>query len=444
METLSFQFDWMEADRVQGPELATTWAALQITAGEVPVTRVFDAKAKTVRDCIYVPLYPLAEWLATNWWFINHECGSPSKDGDPKFRRRHALATNREGYAFPALEVIPSGSNTHLSWRRESLQWGRVEFLNAGEIWIDSHDFKESCANFIDQVIRRLAAMNVESTLLQDEWEAIQAADDEEAQFCAAAAGLGWHPYALSDEEQSFVLFCNEKLGALLYEALPAISAGNPSENRRIVDDITRAIPEAQKSHKVPLQRLRSFASTDGLTVRATVSPWKAGYEQARRFRDSLNLQNDPFPTLMDLADALDEDVDLVTNAAQPVGIFPRNSIIDGVVTKADDGNPALGLRPLNESQKTFYLCRALSEILTDPAADALITRAYSERQRLNRAFAAEFLAPSAGLRERVANNVADDDAIDELASVFGVSSRVIEHQLVNHRIAKIPRWETP
>lgn len=439
MPTFSFRFDWLEAERVRGPELSATWAALQIIAGDQPLTRVLDGRAKTVRDHIYVPLYPLAEWLATNWWFLNYECGNPVKEGTPEFRRRHGLATNREGYAFPDLEVISSGSQTQLSWKRDSLQWSRVEFLDEGKIWLDREDFQKSCRSFVDQVVRRLFAMDIEGTLLQEEWEAIQSADEEETKFCAAAARLGWHPYALSDAEQSSVLCYDEKLGQLLDETLPALSTVDLFENWQMIKGITKTIPQAQKFHSIPLDRLRSFASDVANISPANQKPRDVGYEAARRLRAHLNLKTSPFPTLKYLADALDEDHELLDKAVWPVDFLPQASMINGVVTRTHDGNPAFGLRQMGESQRTFHVCRAFSEILTHPASDALITRSYSERQQSNRAFAAEFLAPSAALQEMITHNVADNDTIDELAAVFGVSSRVIEHQLVNHGIARIP-----
>ncbi len=70
MAQLSFDWDWMDAPGVNGPELAATWARLRIKAGKSTVTRVLDERAKTVREHLYVPLYPMAEWLAANWWFL--------------------------------------------------------------------------------------------------------------------------------------------------------------------------------------------------------------------------------------------------------------------------------------------------------------------------------------------------------------------------------------
>ena len=167
--------------------------------GDSAVTRVLDARAQTVREFVYVPLYPLAEWLVTNWWFLSYEIATPAKEGDPDFHRRHALSASREGYAFPNLEVVPSGTRTHLVWTEGRSPWTGVEFLSRGDIWIDSGDFRETCADLIDRVIRRLESLGIDDTFLQAEWTAIQSVDEEESGFCKTAAGLGWDPYALDD-----------------------------------------------------------------------------------------------------------------------------------------------------------------------------------------------------------------------------------------------------
>ena len=201
MPELSFDIDWVDAEGINGPELSATWGTLRIRVGDSIVTRALDARAKTVRDFVYVPLYPLAEWLATNWWFLNHEMENPAKEANADFHRRHALRAGREGYAYPDLEMVTSGARTRLVWKREVLRWTRVEFLDQGEAWVDSDDFREACAQLMDQVIRRMAAFDITGTLLQDEWEAIQSVDHEEAQFCHAAAGLGWDPFDLDGRQ---------------------------------------------------------------------------------------------------------------------------------------------------------------------------------------------------------------------------------------------------
>ena len=212
MPELSFDIDWVDAEGINGPELSATWASLRIRAGDSIVTRVLDGRAKTVRDFVYVPLYPLAEWLATNWWFLTHEMENPAKEGNPEFHRRHALRAGREGYAYPDLEMVTSGARTRWSGSAIACDGAASSFWIRGETWVDSDTFRDACADLVDQVIRRLAAFDVNGTLLQDEWKEIQSADDEEAQFCRAAAGLGWDPYDLDEEKRSWVLDLAERL----------------------------------------------------------------------------------------------------------------------------------------------------------------------------------------------------------------------------------------
>lgn len=434
MQKLKFEIDWVDAEGVHGPELSATWACLRIAAGDSVVTRVLDARAKTVREFVYVPLYPLAEWLATNWWFLTREVNSPAKEGDRDFRRRHVLSGGREGYAFPDLEMYSSGGWTHLAWKGGSSPWTRVEFLGQGETRIDSGEFREACSGIVDRVIRRLVSLGIEETFLQQEWNAIQEADGEEAEFCSVAAGLGWDPYALDDDGRALVLELAEKLsGVVLEEAVAALEAGTLLEGCAA---ITGAMNEA-RSNGLSLARLGSihYGTSSNLPLEA-VPPWEAGYGMARQLRGALELDGEPLPTMSGVAGVIGENSELLERVNKPVDLRAA-PLVDGVVTLDEERNPAFGFRQLGERGRRFHFCRALAEVLASPGTDTLLTRANSERQQRNRAFAAEFLAPASGLRERIPGRTVDGDAMDELADEFGVSSRVIEHQIQNHRIAR-------
>ena len=230
MPSLGFEGDWLAPDGIEGPELSATWASLRIEAGASILTRVLDERSRTVRDVVHVPLYPLAEWLATNWWFLTHEVENPLKKDDPAFRRRHALGTGREGYAFPDREIVSSGTRVQLSWTPGRPRWAGIEFLKQGQSWIDGDAFREACAGLIDRVIRRLDSLDIHDTYLQEEWSAIRTADRDEAKFCRTAAGLGWDPYALDDKDRARVLGLAEALpGAVLEEAAAVC---DPDESR--------------------------------------------------------------------------------------------------------------------------------------------------------------------------------------------------------------------
>ncbi len=458
MPQLSIDIDWVDAEGIRGPELSATWASLQIRAAGSIVTRVLDTRARTVRDFIYVPVYPLAEWLATNWWFLTHEFGSPAKEGNPDFHRRHSLSANREGYAFPSLDVVSSGSWTHLTWKREKSAWTKVEFLEQGEMWIDSDEFRENCADLIDSVIRRLVSLGVDDTFLQEEWRAIQTAGEDELQFCQTAAGMGWDPYALDDGQYNWMITFADRLGALLGEAVPAVNADGPPEEWFA---IANALWRTKKYRGLPLHRIQSLrheaypevvAEPDSQAIfdehltflpdahpHGVAYPWHVGYKSAQRLRQQLELDGQPLRTMPELAKALGEDAGSIHKVTRPLAASSGwPALVDGIITRTDDGRPAFALRAPRSDSQRFHFCRALGEFLLSPDSDTLLTKTYSERQQRNRAFAAEFLAPASGLRDRIAQPAVDADDIEELAADFGVSPYVIEHQIKNHGIARV------
>lgn len=435
MPNLSFQIDWLDAEGVQGAELAATWAALRIGAGDSVVTQVHDFRAQTVRDFVFVPVYPLAEWLATNWWFLAHEFENPVKAADPAFRCRHALGQNREGYAFPHLEAAPLGARVHLAWSRAQLSWSKVKFLNDGSVFLDAQEFQECCADLIDRAVRRLAALDVNGTLLQEEWSAIQAADEEESQFCAAAAGLGLDPYSMDESRRRSLLRLADRFHAPLLEE--AVTVIDPQS----IDAGGNNIAEAMQAAKSNGLRFRNLESMRQSAKERETSPahssWEAGYNLARQVRQHLDIGDEPLDTTENLGNALGESSELIRRATRPVE-FPAARLVDGVVTQDNNDAPAFALRSHWADNQRFHFCRALAETLASPNTDSLLTRAHSDRQQRNRAFAAEFLAPSSALREQVFQPVVDGEDIAELAAQFGVSTHVIEHQILNHHIAEI------
>lgn len=432
MAQLDFNVDWMEAEGINGPELAATWANLGIHAGSSTITLVLDERARTVRERVCVSLYPMAEWLASNWWFLASEAESPIKHDHAGFRRRHSLAANREGYAYPDLHVFPRGSVTRLVWHRSRIPWAKTRLLDAGELLIDSAEFLEVCGDFVDCVVARLACLGIEDTLLQQEWNAVRAADDEEADFCRAAAGLGWDPYAIDDAKREQVHLLAARFGNAFAEAVPALNADSAIDGCTIIE---QALEDARSRNTLRLERLTSVRDRIS-RPQAARYPWQAGYELARELRKELLLGDDPIPTMEALAEALDDEA--IDAATQRVRVDGGDAIlVDGLVTSGEGGAPAFAFRPRGEYGRRFHFCRAIAEVLWWPGTDALLTRAHTERQQGNRAFAAEFLAPSAGLRHSVRRTTLDDDDIDELATEFGVSAAVIAHQVANHRIGE-------
>ena len=434
MTEFNFSSDWQNGEGIRGAELAATFASLRIDVHGDLLTEVFDDRARTVRDHIFVPLYPIAEWLASNWWFLAFEYENIVKKEHPAFSRRHSLRTGTDGYALPNLTITASGARTLLRWGDRPSRWTKIKFLNLGSAIVDREQFMQDCADFIDTVTRRLLAHDISETFLQDEWAAIQRMDEDEQGFCAMSAGLGWDPYALDDDMQEQVVTLAERLGELRGEAVPVIDSEEPS---RDCSAILSAI-EAAKPNELPLQcvlpLMNGRQSKEG-------RPWDVGYELARKARSELGLDGQPLQSTELLAEALSQDVATLRRATEPLAPLSGLQLVDGVVTRGASGGVSFGLKGRGEAGMRFLFCRALGEAISS-RGDALVTRGTTPRQRRNRAFAAEFLAPSQCLKERITHSMVDEEQVDDLAEEFGVSTQVIVHQIENHRIAELAAIE--
>ena len=312
---------------------------------------------------------------------------------------------------------------------------GPDSFLDDGETQIESAEFREICGDLVDSVVARLVGCGIEDSLLQQEWAALREADAEETDFCRTAAGLGWDPYAIDDAKRQEVLALAERFGTMLAEAIPVMNADRTIEGWKVVE---RALQDAQRDNTLRLERICSVRDRVLAHGSSARFPWRAGQELARELREELCLDGEPLPAMDALGKALDETA--IDEATTRLPVDGGDAIrIDGLVTCGQGDRPAFAFRPRGEYGRRFHFCRALAEVLWHPRDNALLTPAHTDRQQRNRAFAAEFLAPSAGLRNRVRRARLDEDDIDELATEFGVSSMVVEHQIDNHRIAKLP-----
>ena len=398
------------------------------------MTRVLDRRTGTVRDFVRVPLYPLAEWLATSWWLLAHERETPAKRACPDFRRRHALGASREGYTLPDLEVVSAGTRTRIAWTKASTSGTDIELLSDGMLSVATGGLFESFADFIDRVVKRLVSLGIEGTMLQEDWSAVRSADEDEVVLCRTAAGLGWDPYALDDTRRDQAFRLPERLGGLIDEAVPIL---DPEVLEAGCSVIVAAVKDA-RCHAPPLSRLARLCAELGPEGEAGETPRNAGDALARHLRRSLRLEASPLPTMKRLADALGEKPTSLEKATAPEGPLTGVPLLDGVIARRDDGCPAVALRPRPEPLLRFHLCRALGEVLASANDDALLTRASTDRQERNRAFAAELLAPSSWIKRRAPGQTVDAATVDTLAAEFGVSSRLVRDQIVDHRIATV------
>ena len=192
----------------------------------------------------------------------------------------------------------------------------------------------------------------------------------------------------------------------------------------------------ATRSNQANLERLKGLRHEVRIELPNTL-PWAQGYDFAKQLRQQLGMNGVKLNSIRALGSALQLDVEELLKAVSFV--LRREAGLDAVVDVNNRNSPGFALVQRSEPATLFALCRAMFEYLMAPDRQPLIvTRSRSERQKRNRAFAAEFLVPATALQDVLPQHDLTHEDIDDLAEQFGVSAAVIRHQIENHGLSNL------
>ena len=410
--SLHFKWEWEREPGVRLPELNATWCRLSIDLDDTPVTLVERRDGSGgPRHGLDVPAYPLAEFLAVNWWGLNATSHLPTALG-VRFVGAGA------GFAWPDLTLRSDRGLMWATLRQRDKAPEHVRFLTQGETVLDSEAVLAAAAEFIDSTVRRLEDAGVTNTLLQEEWTAIQQASQSERDYCLVAAAWGQDPYDTQEDVEKLLLDAGSRIGdsALLADLSRAV----PLER---IADSTGWLSDAI-GHLLPRALILPSVGSLDWSATAGVAPWRIGYERARRLRRLLNLDPEQSAAVEDLL-----------AVSQTDSIAPTN--VDGLVSI--DGSSTLAVvvgAGTSEKAQRFVSARALGRHNLSPIRGlSLLTRGSQYTERTERAFAAELLAPAQGIDKFLAGDFSDD-ALQRAAEHFNVNMMLVQHQVDNQLAA--------
>ncbi len=384
-------------------------------------------ETKGLRDGIYLSLFPVAEWIVENWWALLYEVSSPHRPRG--FLARHSLAAASEGFALPSLTIISEGPRIRVEWQAASRPGAHLSFVESGQEWIERDDVASGLSHLVTAVVSRLDESGIHGTHLQADWRAITQADREEREFCQAAGRLGLDPYAIKPEESDSILAAADRMPTdMLEELFSATDVGALVAT----SDCIKAFLDSSVGRSASLDNLTHLKKHLPQQYRPE-RPWDFGYATARELRKRLNLGNDAIPSVDALGQALQIPQSDWLDSISEIGLL---SGVDVIVASSRDSSPFFGLRRYTPRAKTFAVSRGLFEYLH--FEQSLVTRSQTYRQKMNRAFAAELLAPSEALRQLVQDTLVSQEEVEDIAERFGTSEAVIRHQLENHGIAQV------
>ncbi len=420
--------DWIKGTPPE--ELAFTNVPLKIKLDDEIITQLSDRESRSLRDDLFIPLYPLAEWIAANWWRLLYECNDLHRRNDLSYEYCHYMRYAGDGYFLPDLRIMPCGNEIVFDCIRRADDL--YSFVNSFKTSVPLKDVESEFKKFIELVISRLLHCDIKKTVLQKDWAAINATlrDKEERFFCIAAAQLGLDPYNITEELSDSIISAYELLNNKVelgdyFSAVPQSNLGEITAWMNNVAD--KMLNNTPKNKTLANIKKEISVVADGET------PWAQGYKIANFISKKLFGGKKSTQRLYDFIDSAQIKFD-----SRPISPLFCNAL----VSSSSNNEPAFMVDLQENTTKNNFLAgRMLGEYFCNIKTSIVncISVAKTFNQQRNRAFAAELLAPAAFIKEKLGDSKeVDYDAISELASECQTEEFVIRYQIQNHHLAKI------
>lgn len=414
-------------------EVRRTSATIQIRFGSENATRFEDAWSQSVQHGVRVSAYPLALWLASSWWRIRWE-PLPSRirlaqDGTPieaNWRMSHDLSAAGYGFIWPQVAFASDGQVIGVSCRRSpALSSEPVRYLSEFEVFVPAREFEIETDDFMNLVLRRLDCLG--ETELHILWREVLAerADPTQSAARRLEARLGYEPDDAPINLLERLLDLASQAGPDAADEIAPVCAGsNPAGT------LNEVISLASQ----PGVRGRVSVSTDACVDDGRMPPWQRARRLATAVRESLGLGTEPLKDET-LAAILQIRPDHLNPSAESLPHAPM-----GLAIRTGAGEELkLLFRKRNRPARRFEAARFIADHLCAERRDRWfpITDAATGRQKLQRAFAAEFLCPIESLRKYLGDEFLPE-AFEDAAEHFGISEMAVKSHMANHHL--IPR----
>lgn len=416
------------------PEEMATFGLFSVTANDRLLTAGQDTDSGELRHGPFVAGYPVAEWLVWNWWRIRCEMGRPS---NLISRRRwdfaHRISTVGEGFVWPNITLFTDGLQCFLE-SGPSCESGAPLFRYIGASrreTVPAQELETAIDGFVADIFDKLSDHGIHDTNLHRLWNDLETErrDPEIMLFRRLEAQLGYDPDEADETELCRHLADAKNLGE---EALGEIAGDSALRGHRRGRMLSAGeVSDIAQHSGFDADMNDAVAPPDEVDLPrpGNVPAWRVGKSAARNLRHLLDLDGQPIGNVK-LSEFAGTTHDAISNTC-------RKSDAMAFVLDRQGDHARVVLRSKWEAGRRFELARLLGDRVVgrrmNYTGERLFpaTRTNSYRQKMQRAFAAEFLSPFAAVEE-ILDGDYSEEAQNVAAEHFNVSPMTIRMQLVN------------
>ena len=415
---LGIAYNWLPIGLEGTPE-QETFAEVMIYVNGRCATRVEDLLAKTVRTSVRLSTYCLAEWFATNWWRLLWEPKSPSYE----WKECHRVGNAGGGYVWPNLEFSSDWNTMLVSCHTtEGSQSEPIRYLNSYNEFIPLDDFEKSVDQFVVGTLARIDSINVNKSDLADLWDEVLR-ERKEPQLAAERrleACMGYDPDEAPEGLLQLLIKKRESFGIDAFQEIAAVC------KQDTLSAINEASESSQQTHiNAVVPQYDSIRKQ--LSEGRSIIPWERGEKAAEIARATWGVEVPvQQESLLQLFSLSEKQFSESPPNLQSINLGFRNEMAHDQFSVSWNSN--------HHNSRRFSLMRLVADHITASDQDRVLpgTRAYTGRQKFQRAFAQAFLCPEDALRSYLGNVMPQEEEINGAASYLDVSPLTVCNVLVN------------
>jgi len=396
-------------------------AELRLCAAGETLTKVSDFERKEDRDYVRGSAVSLAFWLADNFWRLRYESLPDGYAPSTNWRLRHELTSASGGTLWPPVMIHSTGERVLFAAAYgRTVDFGAIRHVLPGLVTVSGTKFVDGLDAFFDQVIGACARA-VDGEALEELVGTLRAerAEPETAAWRRIEARLGYDPDTVPQEIMRVLGKLEKRVGESALDEAAAAAPGRDA-GRHLANAV-----DAAKSSKivVDLGIARQVATNDFDTASNT-PPWELGREAARRVREFACFGNQPVrgKAFSDLLKVTRDDLQHRGTARD----LPYSARL-----REHGERQRIALQSVHQRDRRFELSCALGDEIWEQADFGVISKAKTDRQKFQRAFAQNLLVPFSDLSKRLDLDNPTAQQIDEAAVHYHVNRNVIRRLLI-------------
>lgn len=394
-------------------------AELGLRAAGETLTRVSDFDRKEERDFVRGSAVSLALWLADNFWRLRYESLPNGYAPSADWRLRHEMTSAAGGTLWPPIMIHSTGDRVLLApVFARPVDIGAIRYVLPGIVTVSGQAFTEGLGRFFDRVIGDCARA-VDGPALRELVETLGAerADPDLASWRRIEARLGYDPDKAPDELMSALGRLERLVGEAALDEAAAATPGRDADRH-----LARAVEAAKESGiVVDLGVVREAALRQSIPE---APPWELGREAARRIRRATGVDDRPVRTRA-FSDLLQVSRDDLRRRGTARGL-PYAARL-----RAGGERHRIALQSADLRDRRFELSCALADEIWARSDFGVISKAKTDRQKFQRAFAQNLLVPFSGLSERIDLSNPTETDIQQAAAFYHVHPNVIRRLLI-------------